>query len=155
LVVPLVLLCVLVTAAAWPPHSITRAAAAGASAIALGSTWMIGFLFYNPTRSVDSTALYYFPFLRPPGEQHVLMTLTPFLIAILAIAAFVAWRERQNGLWIALAVVVFIVIHAARTLGIPEIVEATRNVSWLLMTIAIVIGVASASLRALPAVVLA
>jgi hypothetical protein len=156
-VLPLVLVCVLATIpiAIKRPRALIDAAMLGASAIALGSTWMLGFLFYRPSTHVDSTALYYFPFLRPQGEAHASMMLTPFLIAMLAVALFVAWRHRAEAMWLALAVIVFIVIHASSALGIPEVVEATRNASWLALSIAVLIGVAAVSIRALPAIVLA
>src|SRR5207302_3333582 len=72
--VPLMLLCAAAAIAAIVERKasagdVARGAVAGAIAIAIGSTWMLGFLFYQrvvaPDSRVGSTALYYFPFLRP------------------------------------------------------------------------------------------
>src|SRR5205085_11486895 len=165
--IPLVLLCIAASAAAERLRDVGRAAVAGAVAVAEGSTWMIGFLFYRrvvtPDSRVGSTALYYFPFLRPfagdaPRETAYMM-LTPFLMTMFAVAAIVAirgWRRRDAyAMFAGGAAVLFIVTHAASAIGIPEIVEVRRNASWLAMAIAIVIGVASTTFRVLPPIALA
>ena len=112
---------------------------------------------------VGSTALYYFPFLRPfagdaPRETAYMM-LTPFLMAMFAVAAIVAIRGSRRrdayAMFAGGAAVLFIVTHAASAIGIPEIVEVRRNASWLAMAIAIVIGVASTTFRVLPPIALA
>lgn len=137
-----------------------RAALAGAMAVALGSTWMLGFLFY---RRIDAgsrpgaTALYYFPFLRPfvGGNSSYVphdvayMILTPFLVAMVIVALLLAIRDRRDPyvVFIAIATILFVTTHASARLGIPEIVEVRRNVSWLAMTIAILIGVAAGKAR--------
>jgi len=145
-----------------------RAALAGAIGVALGSTWMLGFLFYRrvvtPGSRVGSTALYYFPFLRPfagsdaPRETAYMM-LTPFLIAMFVIAAFIAIRGARTrnpyATFAGAAVILFIVTHAASNIGIPEIVEVRRNASWLAMSIATLIGIASLYARRFAPLVLA
>jgi hypothetical protein len=152
-VVPLVLLCACVAAAHRDVRLIARAAAAGAIGVAVGSTWMLGFIDYHrtvaPDSHVGSTALYYFPFLRAftgaaPDEATAFMTVTPFLIVMLAVAIWVAFRTK--AVWIALAFGLFFVTHAASTLGIPEIVEVRRNVTWLAMTAAVLLGAALVTL---------
>jgi lysylphosphatidylglycerol synthetase-like protein (DUF2156 family) len=127
--------------------------------VALGSTWMLGFLRYSSVaarseaaigRTVGGTALYYFPFLRSfspqmTGEETAYMTLTPFLIAIViaaVILAVIATREREPAaVFIALGTLFFVMTHAASVLGIPELVEVRRNVTWLALTIAVLLGV--------------
>jgi len=177
-VVPLVLLCAAAVLAVRPPLRIAvRGALAGAAGVALGSTWMLGFLVYRNVGASSrpgSTALYYFPFLRPfvggnSGEVPHLtayLFVTPFLAAVLVIALLVAIRGRREPgvLLIALATALFTATHAAAVLGIPEIVEVRRNVSWLIMAIAVLLGIAVGyarelvprrAARAIPAVALA
>lgn len=173
-VIPLVLLCAAAAIAALLERSakvrdVVRGAAAGAIGIAIGSTWLLGFLVYRrtvaPDSKVGSTALYYFPFLRPfvsRGElpqEIAYMMLTPFLIAIFAIAVIVVihgLRRRDAGsIFAGIAVVLFIATHAASTIGIPEIVEVRRNASWLAMAIAMILGIAATYWRYVPAVVVA
>ena len=157
-----------------PPSLIARAALAGFAGVALGSTWMLGFIRYRSVGAethVGSTALYYFPFLRPfaggnVGGDRAFMMLTPFLIVALIIAvvlAIAAIRYRDSAaMWLALATVIFTCTHAASVLGIPELIEVRRNVTWLAMTIAALLGVATSLIaqslpqriaRAVPAVV--
>jgi len=136
------------------------AALAGAIGVAIGSTWMLGFLVYrgvSANSKPGSTALYYFPFLRPfaggnsgmATRETAYMMFTPFLMAMLVIALLVAMHGRRNphALLIALATAIFISTHVASTFGIPEIVEVRRNASWLAMTLAVLLGVAVAALR--------
>ncbi|HEV8434652.1 MAG TPA: hypothetical protein VGR95_14665 [Thermoanaerobaculia bacterium] len=174
-VIPLVLLCAAAAIADLAtgnrqPATLFKATLTGAGAVALGSTWMLGFLFYrrvvNADSHVGSTALYYFPFLRSfsggGGEEQIAyMTVTPFLIAILVIALilgiYAARSRNAPALWIAIACGIFALTHAASTLGIPEIVEVRRNVTWLAMSMAVLLGVALTLLhwRAVPAVAIA
>jgi hypothetical protein len=170
--VPLVALCAAAAFAAVVCRTATfrdvaRGAGAGAIGVALGSTWMLGFLRYrsmagdagnggvNVGRNVGGTALYYFPFLRSfagdaTGEETAYMMLTPFLIAIVVIALIVAvaaFRLREPpALWIALGTVFFVITHAASVIGIPEIVEVRRNATWLALTV--LLGVAVSALAA-------
>jgi hypothetical protein len=149
---------------------VARGAAAGAAGVAIGSTWMLGFLRYRSIAGTETvsagshagaTALYYFPFLRSfagdsTGEETAYMTLTPFLIAIVVAAlvlAVMAWRMREPAaLWIALGTLFFVLTHAASVLGIPEVIEVRRNVTWLALTIAVLLGIAIAAVAArLPA----
>ncbi len=168
--VPLVALCAAAAVAALVCRTATlrdviHGAGAGAIGIALGSTWMLGFLRYrsmagadggvNVGRNAGGAALYYFPFLRSfagdaTGEATAYMMLTPFLIAILVIALIVAvaaFRTREPAaLWISLGTIFFVVTHAASVIGIPEIVEVRRNVTWLALTIAVLLGIAITAL---------
>ncbi len=147
--VPLVLLCgitVLVQRANL--LSIGQAMLTGAVGIAIGSTWMLGYLAYpmignrdDSASSAGSTAAYYFPFLRE-GETARIVTwvsITPFLIACLVIAFVLLFRRHY---WIAAATFVFFVTHVASRFGLPEIIEVRRNASWLAMTLAILLGIA-------------
>ncbi|MDQ3282316.1 MAG: hypothetical protein M3Q69_13005 [Acidobacteriota bacterium] len=141
-------------------RDITRGAMAGAIGVAIGSTWMLGFLRYRSIAGretvsagshVGATALYYFPFLRSfagdaTGEDVAYMMLTPFLITMVVIAivlAIIAIREREPAaLWISLGTIFFVITHAASVLGIPEIIEVRRNATWLALTLAVLLGVA-------------
>jgi hypothetical protein len=177
-VVPLVVLCVAVTIAslgvlrrhvsASPEHTkavaaatalqdnlaaIARGAVAGACGIALGSTWLLGFIGYSsvagsPTEAeshVGGATAYYFPFLRAAGEATSYMMLTPFLIAIAITAiilAIAAIRMREpHTLTIALGTLFFICTHSASVLGIPELIEVRRNAVWLAMMVAVLLGI--------------
>jgi hypothetical protein len=167
-VLPLVVLCAagalaVLLCRTGRPGDIMRGALAGAAGVAIGSTWMLGFLRYssiagqqaaqgpNVGRNVGGTALYYFPFLRSfmgdsTGSDTAYMMFTPFLIAVLVVAAVMvvaAVREREPAaLWIAIGTVFFVVTHAASVLGIPELIEVRRNATWLALTIAVLAGVA-------------
>ncbi|HEY0160825.1 MAG TPA: hypothetical protein VGF28_26310 [Thermoanaerobaculia bacterium] len=169
--VPLVALCAAVALAALlcrvaGIREIARGAGAGAVGVAIGSTWMLGFLRYsnmaaregvNVGRNVGGTALYYFPFLRSfagdaTGEETAYMMLTPFLIGVAIVAAIVAVAavrmKEPAALAIAFGTLFFILTHAASVLGIPEIVEVRRNVTWLALTIAVLLGIAVAAAAA-------
>ncbi|HYO79599.1 MAG TPA: hypothetical protein VE010_24250 [Thermoanaerobaculia bacterium] len=169
--VPLVALCAAAAFAALlcrvtTLRDVLRGAGAGAIGIAIGSTWMLGFLRYrsigasdgvNVGRNVGGTALYYFPFLRSfagdaTGEETAYMMLTPFLIAIVIVAiivAIAAIRLREPAaLWISGGTIFFVITHAASVLGIPEIVEVRRNATWLALTIAVLLGIAVAAIAA-------
>jgi hypothetical protein len=165
-VIPLAALCAAAALAALLCRTagirdVVRGAAAGAIGVALGSTWLLGFLRYssmagnegvpgvNVGRNVGGTALYYFPFLRSfagdsTGQETAYMTLTPFLVAVVAVAvllAVAAIRAREPAaLWIALGTLFFVVTHAASVLGIPEIIEVRRTATWLALTIAVRAG---------------
>jgi hypothetical protein len=148
--VPLVLLCAITVAARLAPwRDIKRAMLTGAFGIALGSTWMLGYIAYpnvgtreaESASSAGSAAAYYFPFLRE-GETARIVTwvsITPFLIACLVIAAALLFRRHY---WIAAATFVFTFTHVASRFGLPEIVEVRRNASWLAMTLAVLLGIA-------------
>jgi hypothetical protein len=150
--VPLVFLCAAAALASVRQTSwrdTVHGALAGAAAIAVGSTWMLAFLRYrNVGSTAGSAALYYFPFLRPSGEvtQLAYMMLTPFLLIVAAMAlilAVYAWRARQpEGVWLALGTLFFTFTHASSVLGVPELIEARRNVTWLAMCVAATIAVA-------------
>jgi len=163
-VVPLVLLCAAVAIAVLVERSasareIVRAALIGGGAVVLGSTWILGFIRYHRAAvsadsHVGSTALYYFPFLRPfasgnaeePSAEIAYMTLTPFLMLIVIVAVILllrAARARDGAtIWLSLAVILFTLTHAASAIGIPEIVEVRRNATWLAMAVAAILGVA-------------
>ncbi|MFL6248556.1 MAG: hypothetical protein ACJ74H_21205 [Thermoanaerobaculia bacterium] len=156
-VVPLMALCAAVAAAALITRiahvrDVARGATAGAIGVAIGCSWMIGFLRYSNVARVEGhaggAALYYFPFLRAfagNGDETAYMMLTPFLIAISIVAivlGIVAIRTREpHALTIALGTIFFVLTHAASTLGIPEIIETRRNATWLAMMIAVLLGV--------------
>jgi hypothetical protein len=159
--VPLIALCaaaaiaVLVTRTA-NLRDVTRGAIAGAIGVALGSTWLLGFVRYRNVagNQVGNTALYYFPFLRGEafGDEKAYMMLTPFLIAIVIVAlvfAIIAARAREpHALTLALGTILFVCTHAAPILGIPEAIEVRRNATWLAMAVAALIGIAIAALSA-------
>ena len=135
-------------------------ALAGAAGIVLGSTWMLAYIFYPhaaraasvaSASSAGSTMAYYFPFLRRGADAEIVtwMALTPFLLACLAIAIAMLVRayfatDRAPLLWCALAVLTFTLTHLASRYSLPEIVEVRRNASWLAMSLAVLLGVASA-----------
>jgi hypothetical protein len=141
-----------------PLAAIVRGAAAGAAGIALGSTWLLGFIRYgnvagSPTEAgshVGGATAYYFPFLRGADEETSYMMLTPFLIAIAVVAvllAIAAIRTREpHTLTIALGTLFFIATHSASVLGIPELIEVRRNAVWLAMMVAVLLGIAIAAL---------
>jgi hypothetical protein len=148
--VPLVLLCgvtMLVRLAGW--RDIGRAMLIGALGIAIGSTWMLGYIAYPNVGTRDvasassggSAAAYYFPFLREGDVARIVtwVSITPFLIACLVIAAVLLFRRHH---WIAAATFVFTLTHVASRFGLPEVVEVRRNASWLAMTLAILLGIA-------------
>ncbi len=148
-VIPLVLL----SAIAIPWIDVRKAIAAGALGILAGSTWMLAYVAYpniGATRDVtsasgaQSTAAYYFPFLRGGDIAQIVtwVTVTPFLIACVVVA--LAFFVKQK--WIALAVCLFALTHVASRFGIPEIVEVRRNASWFAMAIAILLGIVFAEL---------
>jgi hypothetical protein len=163
-VVPLVLLCAVAAITAllertFSIREIARAALFGAAGVLAGSSWMLGYLRYGNSSTApqtQSTALYYFPFLRRFGEGYTDVTyvmVTPFLMAMLVVAlgiAVVAWREPRGAeLWLALVYSMFFLTHAAATLHLPEIVEARRNAIWLAMSIAALLGVAASAVAQL------
>lgn len=155
--VPLVLLCAVTVIAMRV--DIRRAMVAGAIGIAIGSTWMLGYIRYpyfgkpddiGTASSAGSTALYYFPLFRFLGGEELArivtyVAITPFLVATLGIAAvLLAYgirTKRRELIWIALATFVFFLTHVASRWGLPEIVEVRRNASWFAMTLAILLGV--------------
>ncbi|HET7711903.1 MAG TPA: hypothetical protein VFL80_08230, partial [Thermoanaerobaculia bacterium] len=154
-------------------RSFRRAALAGFVGIVIGASWTLGFIAYPSAGGgktvstgsyVGSTALYYFPFLRPlAGESDpasALMRdktytdLTPFLIgcAILALLLpFLAWRDpaarRGSILFISAAVTFFFLAHGATLLRIPALVEVRRNATWFAMAVAILASLATIALR--------
>ena len=158
-VVPLLALCAAVSVAALATRlsvvgDIARGATAGAIGVAIGCSWMLGYLRYaNVGENAGGAALYYFPFLRSlagSGEETAYMMFTPFLIAIVIIAvilAIAAIRKREPyTLAASLSTIFFVLTHAASTLGIPEIIETRRNATWLAMTIAVLLGIAVTAL---------
>jgi len=160
-VVPLVLLCAVSAFAALLERATTvreiaRAALYGAAGVAVGCSWMLGYIRYGTPSTApqtQSTALYYFPFLRrlgdaPPDITYVMVT--PFLIAMLVVAVLIA-ITRRPALWLSLVYVMFLLTHAASTFHLPEVVEARRNALWLAMAIAALVGVAASALAELVA----
>jgi hypothetical protein len=174
-VVPLVLMSALMLFTAWVHRSVSarsvRAAViAGFFAVLIGSAWVLGFIAFpyaggkgaaSAETSVPGAALYYFPFLRRlAGDQAtqivgtpVFVSLTPFLMIFivvalaLAIASFIRRDDlRVNRLWIPMVFLLFLLIHFASMLQLPQIVETTRNSQWLLMSLIIMGGVAIAEL---------
>jgi hypothetical protein len=147
------------------PATFRTAVAWGAVAVVLGSAWAIAYVVYpytgvtGPRGAEESAATYYFPFLKglmrsgPDGAGPVArtyVTVTPFLIiaALAAIALAIASLRKSGArrtelLWIALVCLAFITIHCSATLGIPQVIEATRNSQWMIMAIMIVLGVAA------------
>ncbi|HEV7767599.1 MAG TPA: hypothetical protein VGQ76_21540 [Thermoanaerobaculia bacterium] len=158
---PLIALCAAATIATLvtrdaKPRDIARGAIAGAVGIAIGSTWMLGFLHQGssaqPNSNAANTALYYFPFLRGESDARTFMMLTPFLIVVVLAAitlAVIAYRAREpHTLTIALGTIFFVITHSAPVLGIPELIEVRRNTTWLAMAAATLLGIAIAALAA-------
>ena len=172
-IIPLILMCALILAAAklretLQRGTVGRAILSGALAVIVGSAWLLGFIVYPYTggrnhpgldTSVPGAALYYFPFLRSmTGDRAVAaentpiyVTLTPLLIIcivmalLLAIVSFVRDDDRRaSRLWIAALFLLFLLMHFASELRLPQIVETARNSQWLLMSIVILGGVAVA-----------
>ena len=96
-VMPLVLLCAVAAVTALVERAasireIARAALFGAVGVLAGSTWMLGYLRYGNSSTApqtQSTALYYFPFLRKFAEEYTDVTyvmVTPFLVTMLVVA---------------------------------------------------------------------
>jgi hypothetical protein len=167
-VVPLVALCAAAAIAALITRNanirdVTRGALAGAAGVLLGSTWLLGFIRYRqiagrsaiaPGSQAGNTALYYFPFLRnsAPGSEKAYMMITPFLIIMVVLAvllAVLAFRSREpHTIALALGAIFFIGMHAAPTLGIPQLLEVRRNATWLAMAVAVILGIAIAAIAA-------
>jgi hypothetical protein len=167
--VPLILLSGIAVIATLPSfRQIGTAALTGALGILLGSTWMLGFLFY-PIRGTErandpgSAAAYYFPFLRGGDDARIItyVDVTPFLIACVVIALvllFAALARLRTGfslsrgqaearptfgyVFASLAALVFTFTHVASRYDLPEVVEVRRNASWLAMALCVLLGVA-------------
>jgi hypothetical protein len=165
-VVPLVLLCAMAAITALVERTasireIARAALFGAAGVLAGSTWMLGYIRYgnsSTTPQTQSTALYYFPFLRRFAEEYTDVTyvmVTPFLVAMLVVAVgvgamrFLGAPRNSDELWLSLVYIMFFLTHASVTLHLPEIVEARRNAIWLAMSIAALLGVAASAIAQL------
>src|SRR5581483_1640006 len=148
-------------------RDVIRGALAGLAGIAIGSTWLLGFIAYPFVAAgthPGSTALFYFPFLRhfagdaaggtsePQVEAY--NTITPFLIAMVVVAVIVMVRdgrasERDARAWgrrrllsIPLFFLVFFTIHIASRYHLPQLVESRRNSEWFLASIAMLLGAA-------------
>lgn len=123
----------------------------GAAGIALGSTWMLGYIRYSrvQTNDVDAatTAMYYFPFLREGDVARIVtwVAITPVFLACVVLALLFIVRAlfgRRELLWPALVVLAFSATHVASRFGWPEVVEVRRNSSWLAMAMAMLLGIA-------------
>ena len=152
--VPLVLICAVIAVfAATNLRAVVRGALAGLVGILIGSTWLLGFIAYPFVGSKThpgSTALFYFPFLRGEGtavqEAVAYNSITPVLI-VLAIVALLLIRRYPIASGVFL---VFFIIHISSRIHLPQIVESRRNAEWLLMAMAILVGVALADLQPSP-----
>ena len=143
-----------------------RAAGAGAAAVLVGSSWALAFIVYpysdgreaRESESVRTTILYYFPFLRSISAVdvtdaaadgvRVFVGMTPMIAVCVVLAfallalAFGRRNDRTSGMvWLAATFLMFLLIHFASTLGVPQIVETARNSQWLLMSMTILVGV--------------
>jgi len=150
--VPLVLLCAIV---GLIMRDVVRGALAGLAGIALGSTWLLGFIFYPlvaPGTHPGSTALFYFPFLRhftgdaaggtSVQEINAFNTITPLLIVLALVAVAMIVRGPTQSRIAGAIYLVFFLIHISSRIGLPQIVESRRNSEWFLMSIAMLIGLA-------------
>jgi hypothetical protein len=152
--------------------ALRRAVAAGVLAVVIGSAWMIAFFAYpyfsgrGEERGGYSSrviATVYTPFIetflsRDRSEavraQRALLTpFTPFLAVSLLLgiglvmSSFLRRDERHiDRLWIAVVLFVFLFIHLAPLWGIPPLLETSRNAQWLMMAVAMVIGIAASEL---------
>jgi hypothetical protein len=167
-VVPLVALCAAAAVATLITRyanlrNVARGALAGAAGVLIGSTWLVGFLRYRevagrssiaPGSQAGNTAQYYFPFLRnaAAGDEKAYMMITPFVIVALVLAlllAVLAFRSREpQTITLVFGAMFFIGMHAAPTLGLPELLEVRRNATWLAMTVAVTLGIAIAAIAA-------
>lgn len=167
-VIPLILMCALAAAITAIRRELVRRAFriatwSGLAASVAGSAWMLAFVAYPYTAgknqatdgsSLPTAILYYFPFVQPLANdgrpviaETVHVMLMPFLIlcAVGAIA-WGMWSLRQSEsfsgrAWIAAVFVLFVIIHFSSRLGIPQLLEPVRNSQWLLMALAVVIGI--------------
>lgn len=173
-VVPLILLSALAAATAAMERRLDAAAfrtaaGMGLAAVVAGSLWAVAFIAYpyaggkshaSMGTSVATAVLYYFPFLRPfAGDAQplvkdagVFVPFTPFLLAcaILAVvwlaASLLRGREDAGRVWIAAAFLLFLLIHFSSRLAIPQLLEAVRNSQWLLMALAVLLGMMATDL---------
>lgn len=178
-IVPLMLMCALMllavaTGRALAARTVRNAVIAGAVSVLVGSAWTIAFIAYPYAGGISHTSLrtsvaraafYYFPILRPlagditgvPGVgTRVFVALTPFLIACILLAigliVFSFMRRddfRVNRIWISSVFLLFVLMHFASILGLPQILPTTRNSQWLLMSMVILIGVAIVDIASL------
>jgi hypothetical protein len=143
--------------------NVRKAVGVGAAAVIVGSAWALAFIAYpyaggkshaSGGTSVATAVFYYFPFLRslaPPGlkvvdEPGVFVAITPFLAGCGIVA--VVWallslrrpEDKARRVWIAAVFTVFLIVHFSSRLGIPQILEPVRNSQWLLMAMAVLIG---------------
>ena len=153
--VPLVLLCGIISI--FFVRQIPRGALAGLAGIVLGSTWMLGFIAYpfvGSNTHPGGTALFYFPFLRhfadaaggtSQQEIEAYNAFTPLLTILVVAAVLVMFRKRHRveNVIAGASLLLFAMIHVSWRLGLPQIVESRRNSEWLLMSMAILAGVAS------------
>jgi len=152
------------------PRAIRSIATAGVLGMIAGSAWALGFIAYpyfggksEATGGFSSRviATAYTPFLDAflprqgsAATTSVLATpLTPFLVVciLLAIALMIASflgrvELRVNRLWIALVFLLFVLVHFAPMLGLPQPLETGRNSQWMMMAMAVVIGAAIAGI---------
>ena len=168
-VVPLILISGLMVIAFFASRvpvgrAVKRVTAVGAVSVVVGSLWALAFIAYpyaggkshaSLQTGVATAAFYYFPFLKsvspaelPEADLRIFVNLTPFLVLCtgLALGMVVYGLMRRDELgpnrtWIGLVFVLFVVIHFASVLGLPQILPTARNSQWLLMSIAILLGV--------------
>ena len=167
-VIPLALLSMLAALCLAVDRTLNRAAlrravAVAVAAIAAGSSWLVALIAYpyaggashiSGESTVGTAAIYYFPFLArfvsngdavaTPAQQ-MSLSFTPGLMfcsiagVVLVVMAFTDRSERRgNYLWAAGAFFLFMTMHFAPILGLPQLVEPMRNSQWLLMTMCIV-----------------
>ena len=176
-ILPLIMMCavMLVVVAAGrslAPGTIKPVLLTGLVAVLIGSDWSVAFIAYpyaggkshtGLQTSVANAAFYYFPFLRPLASEEtaslpnrVFVSFTPLLIFCVIVALIVVARSFTgahalgvNRIWIAAVFLMFLMMHFASMLQLPRIVETMRNSQWLLMSMCILIGVASTDVAAL------
>ena len=155
--------------------TVRNAVAMATLAIVIGSAWMIAFVtspqvggksHLGGQSSAGSTIFYYFPFLRPiatadsagaaVAAPRVWVAATPFLIVSLVLAVMLlvsAFVRRDattsNRVLIALMTIVFLVIHLSAILGLPQIIETSRNSQWLVMTLAVLFALVAVEIALL------
>lgn len=171
-VIPLLMMAVLAVLAmaihrgltAW---TVRRAVIGGVLGMIVGSAWALGFVAYpyfggkseasgGFASRVIATA--YTPFIDSlfsheatgaSATRRLMTPLTPFLVVciLLAIAlvtaSFISRDElRVNRLWIASVFLIFLLVHFAPILGVPQLLETGRNSQWMMMSLVIMTGVA-------------
>jgi hypothetical protein len=145
-------------------------AVASVVAVIVGSSWALAFIAYpyfggqsesTGGFSFGTVVTFFTPFMNAvvptevggvTSEQRGIATpVTAFVIAGiilsigLVVSSFAGRREhRASRLWIGLVALFFLSVHFAGNLGIPQLLDPSRNSQWMMMSLLIVSGVSLA-----------